>query len=298
MSERKRVRVPGSTSNLGPGFDMLGLALSLWLEVEAEVIDGAHRVRELEGTARDWPREHNLVHRAFDAGLECLGAAPRGLEISARSEIPIGRGLGSSGAAVAAGLALAAHVAGAEPDAPELCVLGCEIEGHPDNSTASLLGGCTLALPHGGGLSVVRQALHPSLGFALAWPRAALSTTAARQVLPERVPFAHAIENPRRLAMLLEGLRRGDPELVGLGLVDRLHVAHRLPLIPGGAQAIEAARAAGAWGATVSGSGSALVALGAAGSMSPIAEAMSSALDGAEGCVVEPVLTPARVQPA
>ena len=155
MPRRLRVRVPASTSNLGPGFDSLGLALSLWLEVEAELTDGPHTFASLGGTAEGWPTEQNLLTRAFDAGCRLLGVAPQGLRVHATSEIPVGRGLGSSGAAIAAGIALAAALASERPDQDGLCRLAHELEGHPDNTTASLCGGCTLALPHTDGLVAV-----------------------------------------------------------------------------------------------------------------------------------------------
>src|SRR6185369_11065728 len=124
-------------------------------------------------------------------------------------------------------------------------------------------GGCTLSVPlPNGRVKVVRQKLHPDLGFALAWPSKGLATPAARKALPANVPFGDAVENPRRLALLLEGLRTADPELLALGVEDRLHVPYRLPLIAGAKEALEAARASGAWLATISGSGSGLFAIG------------------------------------
>jgi len=119
-----------------------------------------------------------------------------------------------------------------------------------------------------------------------------LPTHAARSVLPAEVPFADAVENPRRLALLLEGLRTADPELLALGSQDRLHVRHRLPLIPGGAAALEAARESGAWMSTISGSGSGLVAVGPKERIAAVAAAMGAALGAldarAESCVVRP----------
>jgi len=283
-----RLRVPASTSNLGPGFDFLGLALSLWLEVRVleRVSGGGIEFVELAGTAADWPRGgENLLARAFERG-----APATGLRLSVTSEIPIARGLGSSGAAVAAGLLLAERAAGVPAGEDQLLEWGLELEGHPDNSSAALLGGCTLAVPIGAGkLRVVRAELSPTLGFALAWSDETLPTREARAVLPAQVPFTDAIENPRRLALLLEGLRRGDPELLALGIEDRLHVQHRLPLIRGGREALEAARAAGAWAATISGSGSALIALGPRARMQPVAQAMSRVLRGGSARVVEAV---------
>ncbi len=301
VSTRFRVRVPASTSNLGPGFDLLGLAVSLWLELEVEVRPGPHAFAELQGTATEWPRNDNLITRAFDVGIDALDEPGVGLRVNARSEIPLGRGLGSSGAAIAAGLALAATwTGGTKTDDPRLCELGCAIDGHPDNTTASLIGGCTLAMPHGSGLAVVKQPLHSTLGFAVAWPAQTQATAEARSCLPATVPFSDAVENPRRLALLLEGLRAADPSLLSLGIEDRLHVRHRLDMIENGRSALSAARDAGAWASTVSGSGSALIALGPRGAMDGIAAAMAEALgtdrEAATGRVVEAVYGSPRVE--
>ena len=284
------VRVPGSTSNLGPGFDFVGLALSIFLDarIVGRSRTSSHELADLRGTASAWPRgPDNVFLRAFDHATDALGLARAPLRFAIASEIPLARGLGSSGAAIAAGLLLARACASTqaaqEPD-ETLCAWGCDIEGHPDNTSASLLGGCTLSIPRADGtLRVIRQDLHPSLGFAVAWPEQALATRDARAVLPRDVPFADAVENPRRLAALLEGLRSGDEELLRLGEHDRLHVRHRLELIGRGAEALAAARESGAWLATVSGSGSALFAIGPHARMDAIAEAMRGELSGPRG---------------
>lgn len=292
-----RVRVPCSTSNLGPGFDCLGLALALFLEVELAGVSGsdAHEFEALDGEAASWPRDGNLLTRAFDAALQLARVPPRAFRFRARSQIPLARGFGSSGAAVAAGLSLAralCEVEGREPralDTARLCALGSSIEGHPDNSTASLLGGCTLAVPIEGELVVLQPELSPALRFAVAWPPTTVSTARARAVLPARVAFADAVENPRRLALLLEGLRRGDPELLARGGEDRLHVQHRLALVPGAERALANAREAGAWLATISGSGSGLFAIASEGRVAEVAAAMGAGLrvEGADPTSVQ-----------
>jgi len=249
-------------------------ALSLRLEASClgPSDGGGHTFASLEGTASAWPRDAtNLLFRAFDLAAQRLGLATGARRFAVRSDIPIARGLGSSGAAVVAGLRLASELAPRRAELDELLRWGLEIEGHPDNTSAALVGGCTLAVPiGGGGLKVVQQEVHADLGFALAWPSQGLPTAAARAVLPAQVAF-----------------RRADPELLALGGEDRLHVPYRLPLIRGGAEALAAARASGAWLATISGSGSGLVAIGARARVDAIAAAMVAALRtfdaGAEG---------------
>lgn len=258
-----RLRVPCSTSNLGPGFDCLGLALGLWLEVElvGAAQGNAHELASASDAAREWPTAKNLMFDAFDRAFEHCGAARVPARFAVRSEIPLERGLGSSGAAVAAGLLLANACLGERLGRATLAQLGMSLEGHPDNSTASLYGGCTLGVPLFDGLRVLQPELSPDLRFAVAWTDAKLATERARAALPKQVSFADAVENPRRIALLLEGLKRADPELIAAGGEDRLHVRYRLPLIQGGAAALDAAREAGAWLATISGAGSALIAI-------------------------------------
>jgi homoserine kinase len=172
------------------------------------------------------------------------------------------------------------------------------LEGHPDNVTASLFGGCTLCHPAPAGPGSAPRFFHvplsPALRYAVAWPREPLATARARAALPESVPFADAVENPRRLALLVEGLRTGDPELLALGGEERLHERWRLPLIPGAKTALAAARDAGAYLATISGAGSGLFAIGPAADIAAVAEALRAELERASGKgtarIVEPVL--------
>lgn len=297
VREGVSVRVPGSTSNLGPGFDFLGLALSLYLEVEVlgPSAGAAPEWAEREGEAAGWPATGELVVRALEHAAKALGG-PSGVRLRARSEIPLGRGLGSSGAAVAAGLLLGAELAGGAA-LGTLVDWGTALEGHPDNATASLVGGCTLGVPVAGRVHVVRQEVHREIGVCVAWPATPLATERARAALPPSVPFADAVENPRRLALLLEGLRRADPELLALGGEDRLHARFRVPLVPGAAEALAAARGLGAWLATISGAGSGLVALGPRGAVGAIAEAMRAELERADGPAVGRVVEPVREPP-
>ncbi|HVS12157.1 MAG TPA: homoserine kinase, partial [Planctomycetota bacterium] len=286
----------GSTSNLGPGFDLLGLALSLSLR--ASVVGRSEEgpvLRSRAGEARTWPDgSEDLLLRAFERAQRELGGDGAWV-LEATSEIPVGRGLGSSAAAIAAGLLLGEALAPRRAGRERLLGWAVEIEGHPDNVAPALFGGCVISAPRAEGPPrIVRIELHPSLGFAVAWPEARLETRFARSLLPREVPLADAVENARRLALLLEGLRSGEPELLALGVEDRLHVPYRLPHIPGGAAALEAARAAGSLCATISGSGTALFAIAPHERAQAAADAMASAFRAATGHgtgrVVHPVL--------
>jgi len=304
MSAAWVARVPASTSNLGPGFDLLGLALGLWLEVR--VTEGTGRDHELvrtgTGTGELPGAEGDLVLRAFEA-VRAARPFAGSFRFDVHSEIPVGRGLGSSGAAVVAGALLARVLSRAELADSELLARAIELEGHPDNAAAALHGGLTLcARRSNGGWRVITPPLSTRIGFAVAWPASPLPTARARAVLPPSVPFGDAVENPRRLALLLEGLRTGERELIELGGVDRLHVSYRLPLLPGSERAFAAAREAGAWMTTLSGAGSGLLALGERGRMEPVAEAMAAELRAATGLgtgrVLDACHEPAGVRPA
>ena len=279
------VRVPASTSNLGPGFDCLGLALDLFIDVRVcASAPGEAPTRTLSGPSSSaWPSlESDLTRRAFALACERYGVPEQPFHWQIESEVPIGRGLGSSGAAVAAGIRLAGALAPQPPSLEQELALGIELEGHPDNVTASLIGGATLCVPiEGEAPACTSVELSPDLGFALAWPKEALTTSAAREALPSSVDFGDAIENPRRLGLLLAGLRTADPRLLSLGGEDRLHERYRLPLIPGAAEALRAARDAGAWLATLSGSGSALFAITSRLSAGEVAESMRVQLEAA-----------------
>lgn len=296
-----RVRVSASTSNLGPGFDVVGLALDLWLEVEARPAGERVRVVRREGEAIAWPEgDDDLLVRGVERAFRALGGNG-GLELEARSQIPVGRGLGSSAAAVVAGLLLGARFAPLAASREDLLEWAIEIEGHPDNAAPALFGGCRMTCPRAGAPPrAVSLELHPELGFALAWPDAPLETAFARKLLPRAVPLDRAVDTARRLALVLEGLRRGDGELLAAGEVEHLHVPHRLPHIRGGAEALSAARAAGAHLATISGSGSALFAVTRRDEAERVARAMGEAFRaaGAGGSqrAARAVLAPATVE--
>ena len=239
LGRRRLVRVPASTANLGPGFDVLAAALALSLEVEVRET-GRFAVH----TELDVPRdESNLVVRAF-AALHAVEA----MEFAIRSAIPLSGGLGSSAAAIVAGLMAADHMFELDAD---LLALATELEGHPDNVAAALYGGFVICRPG----AVAR--LEPPMGLeaVLVVPDAAVNTDAARAALPAQVPLADAVFNLAHAATLTLGLVRGDWDLIAAGLGDRLHQPHRAPLYPRSAELVARAEQLGALGATVSGAG-------------------------------------------
>lgn len=239
MDRRRLVRVPASSANLGPGFDVLAAALALHLEVEV-VETGRFAIETDLAIARD---RRNLVVRAFE---RLHPADDFTFRIS--SEIPLSGGLGSSAAAIVAGLMAADHIFELDAD---LLALACEVEGHPDNVAAALYGGVVICADG----EVTRFDVPTGLEGLLVVPYEAVRTAAARAALPDTVPLADAVHNVARTALLTLGLARGDWELVARGLDDRLHQPHRAHLYPRSAELVRDARELGALGATISGAG-------------------------------------------
>ncbi|MGC9219813.1 MAG: homoserine kinase [Solirubrobacteraceae bacterium] len=241
-----RVRVPGSTANLGPGFDVLGAALRLFVDVEV-VESGSYRVVTPLRLRRD---RGNLVVRGF----ERLLPAER-FEFRINSQIPLSGGIGSSAAGVVAGLVAAAALLGGDggeaPTLDQLLAIATEIEGHPDNVAASLLGGLVVC----DGTDVRRFGMPSGLEAILVVPPKPVRTELARQALPAQVPLEDAVANVAAVAKLVLGLTSGDWDLVADGLRDRLHQPYRANLYPRSARLVASAQKMGALGATISGAG-------------------------------------------
>jgi homoserine kinase len=239
VERRRVVRVPASSANLGPGFDSFAAALAIHLELE--VVETGTFVVE---TSLDVPRDRdNLVVRAF----ERLAPAD-GMTFRIASDIPLSRGLGSSAAAIVAGLIAADHLYELDAD---VLALATELEGHPDNVAAALRGGFVICADG----EAVR--LDPPAGIeaVVVVPEDELSTEAARAALPTQVPLADAVFNTAHGALLTLGLARGDWDLVARGLVDRLHQPHRAHLYTRSIELLRETPALGALGATISGAG-------------------------------------------
>jgi homoserine kinase len=240
MNRRRLVRVPASSANLGPGYDCLAAALSLHLELEVEETGEFAVESNVDGVPLD---RSNLCVQAF----EKLHPAD-GLTFRIASEIPLAAGLGSSAAAIVAGLTAADHMY--ELDA-EVYPHAVEIEGHPDNVAAALYGGVVVCTPEG----AQRFDAAPGLEGVIAIPPDPVPTHEARAALPATVPITDAVHNIAHASMLVLGLAKDDFSLIGAGLSDRLHQDRRAHLYPRSMELVARAEALGALGATISGAG-------------------------------------------
>ncbi|MFI5837577.1 homoserine kinase [Micromonospora sp. NPDC051300] len=258
-----RVRVPATSANLGPGFDALGLALGLHDDVTAEVTDGGVRVVVTGEGAGELPSDdRHLVVTAMRAAFDVLGARPAGLVLECANRIPQARGLGSSSAAIVAGVlaARALVVDGAQRLADDAVLrLAAELEGHPDNVAPCLLGGFTIAWTEPSGARAVSLPVAPAIRPTVFVPAERGLTSVARAALPATVPHADAASNAGRAALLVHALTV-DPALLLPATVDRLHQDQRAPGMPGTAKLMAELRGAGV-AAVVSGAGPTVLAL-------------------------------------
>ncbi|MBA3866235.1 MAG: homoserine kinase [Solirubrobacterales bacterium] len=249
MTARHRlVRVPASSANLGPGYDAMAAAVSLYLDLEVEetgefsLDPGGLQV----STGRD-----NLVVRAF----ESLHSAD-GIAFRLRSEIPLARGLGSSAAAIVAGLFAADHLFELALSREEMLVRATELEGHPDNVAAAIYGGFVVCGAGAEGEPLAARFDAPDgLEGIVVIPPEEISTKLAREAIPTEVPLADAVANVSSAALLVLGLRSADLDLVARGLEDRIHQPRRRGLYPRSMEIVDSATELGALGATISGAG-------------------------------------------
>lgn len=273
------VTVPATTANLGPGFDCIGAALTLYNEfrfttnVDTEgfkiSVTGAEAQRVDTGT-------ENLVYQAFQAFYQHLGQTPPPVELKIKLGVPLARGLGSSATAIVGGLVGANQLAGQPLDQVAVMNLAIAMEGHPDNVVPALLGGCRLAAT---GLTskswqICEIPWHPELIPVVAIPDFELSTASARSVLPTDYNRADAIFNIAHLGLLLRGLETGREDWLKAALQDKIHQPYRQALIPGYSSVQVAVVAAGAYGMVISGAGPTLLALAHSSQAVAVEEAM------------------------
>jgi homoserine kinase len=246
-SRRRLIRVPASSANLGPGYDVLAAAVALHLEVEVE------ETGEFSVDAGELPLpgdRDNLVVRAFET-LQPVD----GFSFRIRSEIPLARGLGSSAAAIVAGLAAADHLFELALSREEMLARAAELEGHPDNVAAAIYGGFVVCGSEDGRPAAARFDPPGGLEAIAVIPAEEVPTDRARAAIPAELPLADAVANVAAASLLVLGLERSDLALVSRGLSDRIHQPRRRDLYPRSMEIVEAASDLGALGATISGAG-------------------------------------------
>lgn len=273
-----RVRIPATSANLGPGFDCLGLALTLYNFIQIE--ENQFFQIQLAGTyASDLPRdESNLVWRSMCTLWGKIDFPIPKVSLILENHIPPARGLGSSSAAIVGGLVAANEFAGRVLSKQEILQLANRLEGHPDNVTPALFGGITLAVETE--TNVLARTLLSKPGFSVLAivPDFLLATDKSRQVLPLNVSREDAVYNLSRTALLVESIIHESYEFLKEGMQDRIHQTQRANLVPGLPETLEAALVAGAYGAALSGSGPTVLALIPSEKATAISEAMVDSL--------------------
>jgi homoserine kinase len=286
---RVRIAVPASVANLGPGFDILALALQLQNDIRAEQSPGALTIDPGIGAppALADP-EQNLVTRAYAFACAELGVPSDGVRFTCVNRIPIGRGMGSSAAAVLAGVLVASALHHAPWDENAILDRAEELEGHRDNVAAALLGGLAICSP---GAPAVQLEVAEELRAVMFIPDLPFTTAAARAVVPAEFSRSDAIFNASRCALLVRAFATGDHAGLAVAMQDRWHQDARFALMPGAKVVVAAALAAGASGAALAGAGPSVIALTPL-DPDPISTAMSAAADasGVAGHVM--VLSP------
>lgn len=285
------VTVPATTANLGPGFDCIGAALTLYNQFKFSCLDIDSKPLEIKVRGAEAYKvrtdERNLLYQAFVKLYQHLEQVPPSVQIEIELGVPLARGLGSSATAIVGGLVGANQLAGAPLGQSEVMELAIALEGHPDNVVPALLGGCRLAASQEGnepprregreGWEICDVPWHEDVVPVVAIPNFELSTAEARRVLPAQVSRADAIFNAAHLGLLLRGLEIGKADWIEAALQDRLHQPYRQGLIPGYEAVRSAAMAAGAMGMAISGAGPTLLALTEKARVADVVVAMKAA---------------------
>ena len=245
------VRVPATTANLACGFDSLGCALNIYNTLSFTPSD----TLGFSGCPEEFQNEDNLAWLGYKAVYEAIGKTAPTVKIDIRSEIPVCRGLGSSAALIAAGGMAANALSGAELSRSEVLSIVTPVEGHPDNLAPAILGGLTASMTAEGKVYSVRYPVAEGLRFVVLYPDFTLSTHLSRGALPKTVPFADAVFDLSRLALLPKAFMSGDMELIGRVLDDRLHQPYRKPLVSEFDKVESLARSLGCGAVCLSGAG-------------------------------------------
>jgi len=286
--KRVKVRVPATTANLGPGFDVLALALRLYNTVEMEVgtdKTGKKLQIDIVGEGKgNLPRDRrNIVYRAAKLVFDKFYPAPYNLHLRLNNRIPLASGLGSSAAARIGGLVGANRLCGERLTDEEILNLAVEIEGHPDNVAAAMMGGlvvCCISSAKGGKgreIEVVKFNPPENLSCVVCVPNFQVLTSRARKILPKTVKFEQAVFTSSRAALLLAALIKRRYELLEMAMEDRLHQPYRKKMVKGMEEVFEKALKAGALGVSLSGAGPSILAF-TASSKPSLAERVGKAM--------------------
>lgn len=254
------VKVPATTANMGPGFDCLGMALSLYNIVGFEETGDRF---DIIGCINKYRNENNLAYVGYKETLNSRGLdVPVGLKIDISGNVPISRGLGSSATLIVAGIAAANEIHRLGLSKDDMLLIANSIEGHPDNVAPAIFGGMTASVVAEKGPIVMHYPVNESVRFTALVPDFETSTEEARALLPKTIERTDAVYTVGRLAILLKALEKGDMDALSSALDDRLHQPYRKKLIPRFDEVREAAIKMGAAGLVISGSGSTLLAVG------------------------------------
>lgn len=277
--KRVHVRVPATSANIGPGFDSLGVALTMYAHFTCEIIGSG---LEITGCPEAFRNEQNLFVQAYRRAEREIGVQPAPIRVHIDTEVPVARGLGSSASLWAGGVSAANALNGNPLTKEKLVELCNELEGHPDNIAPAVLGGMCASFVEAGKPVTVQVDVAENIGFIALIPNFETETKAMRAVLPKEIPFADAVFNASRLAVMLHGFERGRLDLVARALDDRLHQPYRKHLIHEYFRAEKAALEAGCAAFCISGSGSACLGVCEARQAQSIADAVQRELDGSE----------------
>ena len=256
-----KVKVPATTANMGPGFDSIGMALTMYNIVYAEEIEKGLEIIIQDGNPNIPTDETNLIYKTICYFYDNIGKPVPGIRIVQQDSIPHTRGLGSSAACIVAGLHIANAMSHSFFSKEELVQMAAQIEGHPDNTTPALLGGMTIGAMNENDMKYVKVHVPDTLHFAVMIPDFILSTELAREALPKTVSLQDAVYNTSRAALLAASMMSGDIDNLEMASQDRLHQPYRSKLIPHMDEILEQAKCYGAKGTFLSGAGPTLLAV-------------------------------------
>ena len=271
-----RIRVPATSANLGPGFDAFGIALPLLAEFDVRPARSWSVTLEQDGEGIPVDEE-NLFVVGARAAAKAIGQSLAPQHVTQRSRIPLGRGLGSSAAAIVGGIVCANALLGEPLGRRALLRVAAEVEGHADNVAAALYGAFTIALPTADGPVAARFVFPSAWRVCLYVPGSTIETHASRALLPKDVPRADAVFNLAHASALVAAILRGDGALLTLAMHDRLHERARQAQVPALGEIVKAAREAGAFGAALSGAGPSVLAIAPVRLAPRVASAMEEA---------------------